>query len=166
MLTKISCCCTSALLVAAPASADPVDIEAGGAHVTLGTPERESAFAVALSLGFGTKINHTCDVMLRGHVSIGDGVVSALGPHVRQHIGKRGFIGYGPAITSVVGDGDRSMRASGIGLAADLRAGIHVADFSLTAEVLPIWVFASDSVAERSHVGYAFELGLALGYQL
>jgi len=163
---KTLCCCASALVVAAPASADPVDIEAGGAHVTLGTPDPESTLAVAISLGIGTKINRTFDAMLRGHVSIGDGVVSVLGPHVRQHIGTRAFIGYGPAITSVVGAGDRSMRASGIGLAADLRAGIHVADFSLTAEVLPIWVFASDSVAARSHLSYAFELGLALGYQL
>ena len=153
----------SALLAAAPVRAEPVEIEAGGAHVTFGTPRRESTFAAAVSLGVGTTLDTTFDATLRGHVTMGDGFVTALGPHLRQRIGARAFLGYGPAIASVVGRGDRSTRASGIGLAADLRAGIHIGGVSFTVEALPIWVFASDS--PTTQIGYAYELGVAVGYQ-
>ncbi|HEY5920642.1 MAG TPA: hypothetical protein VIV11_03180 [Kofleriaceae bacterium] len=156
----------ASLAFGAPASADPsVDLEAGGAHLTLCTPERESTFAAAISLGVGTPISRTFEATLRGHVTIGDGFVTALGPHLRQRMSSRVFLGYGPAIASVVGAGDREMRASGIGLAADLRAGIRLGDITLAIEALPIWVFASDSVSRGAQLDYALEVGVALGYQ-
>ena len=153
------------LLIASPAAAERVEIEGGAAHITFGTPDRESTPAVAISLGVGAAINSTFDATLRGHVSVGDGVITALGPHVRQRAGTYAFVGYGPAIASVVGDRDRMMRARGIGLGADLRAGIRFGDVTLTIEALPIWIFASDSLSPESHLRNAVEIGIALGYQ-
>ena len=155
------------LVLAIPAaSAEPsVDLEAGAAHLTLGTPDHASTFAAAISLGVGTPISPTYEATLRGHVTIGDGYVTALGPHLRRRIATRMFLGYGVAIASVVGGGEREMRASGIGLAADVRAGVRVADFTLALEALPIWVFASDSVSRVAQLDYALEVGIALGYQ-
>jgi hypothetical protein len=155
----------SALLAAsATASAQPaVEIEAGAARVLLGTHDRESAFAATASLGFGAPVTPTCDAMLRGHVTIGDGVVTTVGPHVRRRVGEHAFLGAGIAIASVIGEGDGESRPRGIGLAADLRAGIRFGKVTLAVEALPIWVFAND--APSSHIGYTFELGIALGYQ-
>ena len=156
----------SALLVASLARAEPpVEIEAGGAHVTLGTRERETAYAAAISLGVGATIDRRFEVTLRGHVAIGDGVITALGPHLRHRFGRNLFLGYGLAIASVTGAGDAAMRASGIGLAADLRAGVRLGAVTLALEALPIWVFANDSVARPAHLDHALELGVALGYQ-
>ena len=154
----------SALLVAAPASADPaVEIEAGGAYVAFGTPSVSSTPSASVSLGAGATINNRFAATLRGHLTMGDGFITALGANLRQRLGAHTFVGYGPAIANVVGVGDRDMRATGIGLAADLRAGIRFSDFSLTAEAMPIWVFASDSLATDLH--WAIAVGLALGYQ-
>ena len=101
---------------------------------------------------------------LRGHVTVGDGVIAALGLHVRHRVGKRIFFGYGPAVASLVGSDDVAMRASGIGLAADLRAGVRFGSVTLALEALPIWVIASESVSRAAHLGYALELGVAVGY--
>jgi hypothetical protein len=164
-ITWISSACSALLATSATASAEPVEIEAGAAHVTFGTAERDTGLAAAVSLGAGIKIDRALEATLRGHVTIGDGVIAALGLHVRHHVGSRVFLGYGPAIASVTAGGDRELRAHGIGLALDLRAGVRLGDVTLAVEALPIWVFANDSPAATAHLGYALELGIALGYQ-
>jgi hypothetical protein len=169
MPTTLKSLTIASALVAAPAHADPLEIEAGGAHVTFGTPERETTYAAAISLGIGKTFElrsiGRVDATLRGHVTIGDGVIAALGLQFRHRVGKRMFLGWGPGIASLIGSDDTAMRASGIGLAGDLRAGVRIGDITLAVEALPIWVFASDSVSRTAHLDCALELGLALGYQ-
>jgi hypothetical protein len=151
----------------ATSSAEPVAIEAGAAHLTLATPARESSIAGTVSLGVGAAALKHVDLMLRGHVTFGDSFVTAIGPYLQHRLHAPVFVGYGLAIARVVGPtlDEPADRARGLGLAAELRAGVRFGSVAVTAHALPIWVFANDSMQAESRLAGALELGVTVGYQ-
>jgi hypothetical protein len=151
----------------ATAAAEPVSIEAGAAHLTLATPARESGIAGSVSLGVVATVRPNLEAMLRGHVAFGDSFITALGPSLQHRVHSLVFVGYGLSIARVVGPAvdERAERASGIGLGAELRAGIRFGNVAINAHALPIWVFASDSIQSEMALAGALELGVTLGYQ-
>jgi hypothetical protein len=165
-MTSIGSASAALLVFVATAHAEPVAIEGGAAHLTLATPARDAGLAGTVSLGVGAAPRKHVDLMLRGHVTFGDSFVTALGPYVQHRLHAPVFVGYGVSIARIVGPAvdDPAARASGIGLGLEVRAGLRFGDVGINAHALPIWVFASDSIASEARLRGALELGITLGY--
>jgi hypothetical protein len=156
------------LALTATAYAEPVAIEAGAARLSLATPARDAGIAGTVSLGVGAAALKHVDLMLRGHITIGDdGAVTALGPYVQHRLHPPVFVGYGLSIARVLGPAvdEPAVRASGLGLGAEVRAGVRFGNVGINVHALPIWVFASDSVQSDTRLRGALELGVTVGYQ-
>jgi hypothetical protein len=154
------------LALTATAHAEPVAVEAGAAHLTLATPAGETGYAATVSLGVGVSVRPDLDAILRGRVTFGGGNLATIGPQL-QHRFAPLFVGYGVVVARVVGAAveEPALRASGLGLGAELRVGVRFSDVAITAHALPIWVFASDSFQSEMSLDGALELGVTLGYQ-
>src|SRR5687767_8522629 len=102
------------LALTATAHAEPVAVEAGAAHLTLATHERETGFAATVSLGVGVTVRPALDAVLRGRVTFGDSNLAAIGPQL-QHRFAPLFVGYGVVVARVVGPAadEPALRARG-----------------------------------------------------
>ena len=142
---------------ASPAArAEAISVDAGASYLAF---DDASTPALAIALAAGTALRHNLHFSMRGHLAIGDGHTTSLGPHVRHDIGTF-FIGYGLAIANVVGP-DAPQRAHGLGVTGELRLGAGFGPLAFAAHARRTCVFASDS--HQTRVDGAFELGAMLG---
>jgi len=151
------------------ADAGPLEMELGPAAVVFDTPNvpRGTIGAAALTATFHA--DPQLPIGLRLHMSVGS---EAAGMHVlgfafRQRRSNL-VIDTGIGVADIVGVSTTmdSQRASGLGLALDLRIGYAVGPVTISAFALPACVLASDGVSPEAKLRSAVEVGITVGKSL